>query len=315
MNRFPDHARVLFIGDSITCNGRWIAHVYDYYLRHFPDADIRVYNSGISGGSVTSALRYFEPYNGAQFRPTHAVVMLGMNDVGLGLYALGEGEEDFTDKQLARRKETIDAYEVGLRRLVELLEVRGVCVTLVTPTCYDESQLPRKLDKVGGDAALEYLGEINRRLAAEKGLDFVNLHAPFRLLNAACTLIGPDRVHPTPAGQAVMARLFLAAQGLTDAPQMTDNLTRIEPLLPENQARFADEQEVRALWNAEWLLLRDKPQDVQARLDFMNVYRETAPSDFWRGMADAYLRQNGDLQMALAREEAALERCLRRETE
>ena len=46
----------------------------------------------------------------------------------------------------------------------------------------------------GGDAALEYLGEINRRLAAEKGLDFVNLHAPFRLLNAACTLIGPDRV-------------------------------------------------------------------------------------------------------------------------
>ena len=30
MNRFPDHARVLFIGDSITCNGRWIAHVYDY---------------------------------------------------------------------------------------------------------------------------------------------------------------------------------------------------------------------------------------------------------------------------------------------
>ena len=185
MNRFPDHARVLFIGDSITCNGRWIAHVYDYYLRHFPDADIRVYNSGISGGSVTSALRYFEPYNGAQFRPTHAVVMLGMNDVGLGLYALGEGEEDFTDKQLARRKETIDAYEVGLRRLVELLEGRGVCVTLVTPTCYDESQLPRKLDKVGGDAALEYLGEINRRLAAEKGLDFVNLHAPFRLLNAA----------------------------------------------------------------------------------------------------------------------------------
>ena len=112
-----------------------------------------------------------------------------------------------------------------------------------------------------------------------------------------------------------MARLFLAAQGLTDAPQMTDNLTRIEPLLPENQARFADEQEVRALWNAEWLLLRDKPQDVQARLDFMNVYRETAPSDFWRGMADAYLRQNGDLQMALAREEAALERCLRREPE
>ena len=311
MNRFPDHARVLFIGDSITCNGRWIAHVYDYYLRHFPDADIRVYNSGISGGSVTSALRYFEPYNGAQFRPTHAVVMLGMNDVGLGLYALGEGEEDFTDKQLARRKETIDAYEVGLRRLVELLEGRGVCVTLVTPTCYDESQLPRKLDKVGGDAALEYLGEINRRLAAEKGLDFVNLHAPFRLLNAACTLIGPDRVHPTPAGQAVMARLFLAAQGLTDAPQMTDNLTRIEPLLPENQARFADEQEVRALWNAEWLLLRDHPGTEEERRAYLKEFRKTAPNEFWTDLVDNYFAMDGDVKPAQEQEIACVEACLK----
>lgn len=313
MKRFPDHARVLFIGDSITRNGAWIALVYDHYLRHFPGADIHVYNSGISGGSLTSALRYFEPYNGAQFPPTHAVIMLGMNDIWRDLYALGDDEEDIADKQLARRKEAIDAYEAGLRRLVELLEGKKVRVTLVTPTCYDESQLPRKLDKVGCDAALEYLGEINRRLAAEKGLDFVSLHAPFRLLNAACTLIGPDRVHPTPAGQAVMARLFLAAQGLADAPRMTDDLTRIEPLLPENEARCAAEQEVRALWNAEWLLLRDKPQDVQARIDFMKAYRGTAPSDFWRGMADTYLRLGGDLQAALAREEAALEGCLRRE--
>ena len=45
----------------------------------------------------------------------------------------------------------------------------------------------------------------------------------------------------------------------------------------------------------------------------MKAYRGTAPSDFWRGMADTYLRLGGDLQAALAREEAALEGCLRRE--
>ena len=313
MERFPDHARVLFIGDSITCQGLWIAHLYDVYLRRFPHADIRFFNSGISGGSLDSALRYIEPYNGAQFRPTHAVIMLGMNDVGRGLYQLGEGEEDFADKRLAQRQEAVDAYEQGLRRLVTLLEGWQVSVTLVTPTCYDESQHPRHLDRVGCDAALEYLGEINRRLAQERGLQFVNLHAPFRALNAACPLINPDRVHPSPAGHAVMARLFLAAQGLVETPRLTDDLTVVEPLLPENEARFRAEQDVRALWNAEWLLLRDKPQDVPSRIAFVKGYRETAPSDFWRNMADAYLRLNGDLQGALRREEEALEACLRRE--
>ena len=81
MNRFPDHARVVFIGDSITCGGIWIAHIYDYYLRHFPKSDIRMYNAGISGGSTTSALEYYDRGNGENYKPTHAVIMLGMNDV------------------------------------------------------------------------------------------------------------------------------------------------------------------------------------------------------------------------------------------
>ena len=49
VKRFPDHARVVFIGDSITAAGTWIAHIYDYYLRNFPWSGIRMFNSGISG--------------------------------------------------------------------------------------------------------------------------------------------------------------------------------------------------------------------------------------------------------------------------
>ena len=73
-NRFPDHARVVFIGDSITAAGTWIAHIYDHYLRNFPDSDIRIFNTGISGGSTVSALKYFEE-NIMVYKPTHAVIM------------------------------------------------------------------------------------------------------------------------------------------------------------------------------------------------------------------------------------------------
>lgn len=74
MKRFPDNARVLFIGDSITAAGTWISHIYDHYLRNFPSSGIRMYNAGISSGSVRSALMYLEE-NGLNYQPTHAVIM------------------------------------------------------------------------------------------------------------------------------------------------------------------------------------------------------------------------------------------------
>ena len=217
MNRFPDHARVVFIGDSITCGGIWIAHIYDNYLRHFPKSDIRMYNAGISGGSAVSALEYYDRGNGENYKPTHAVIMLGMNDVNRGLYEIKPEENDIADKRLEKRMEAIGNYEKRLRALTVLLLERGVKLTFVTPTIYDESTDPRALDKIGCDAGLEYLGEINRRVAAQTGSGFVNLHAPIRFLNAAHPMIRADRVHPNEFGHVCMAHLFLAAQGLVDA--------------------------------------------------------------------------------------------------
>ena len=85
MPRFPDHSRIVFIGDSITAAGMWIAHIYDHYLRNFPQSDIRMFNAGISGGSTRSALKHFDE-NIMVYRPTHAVIMLGMNDVARNRY-------------------------------------------------------------------------------------------------------------------------------------------------------------------------------------------------------------------------------------
>ena len=79
MNRFPNGARVCFIGDSITHNNLFLAHIVSFYREHFADAKVEFYNCGISGGTLTTTLNCFDedilPYN-----PTHAVIMIGIND-------------------------------------------------------------------------------------------------------------------------------------------------------------------------------------------------------------------------------------------
>ena len=311
MQRFPDHARVVFIGDSITAAGTWIAHIYDHYLRSFPDADIRMYNSGISGGSARSALMYFEE-NSMAYRPTHAVIMLGMNDVWRDNYDINE-DGSYRTINFPRWQEAMTRYEAGMRELAGRLQERGVHMTFITPTCYDESTRPRQLDKVGCDAALEYAGEIARRLAEETGSDFVNFHAPLRLMNAAKNVIRDDRVHPVDEGHVIMAQLFLHAQGLADEPTVLtmNELPAADDLLPVNQARREAEMEIRKIWNAEWLILRDIPKDAQQRREFLKGY--SGPSPYFDGLRDNYLANGERLGELLRKEAECVEACVRGE--
>lgn len=307
--RFPDHARVAFIGDSITAAGTWIAHIYDYYMKNFPDADIRMYNTGISGGSTQSALMYFEE-NIMIYRPTHAVIMLGMNDVWRDNYDVDECGV-YKCMNTARWLEAMTLYEQGMRELTRKLLDRGIQLTFVTPTCYDESTLPRELDKVGCDAALEYAGELCRRLAEETHSDFINFHAPVRLLNAVKNVIRKDRVHPEEEGYVLMAHIFLAAQGLSEEPTVTtiDAMPAADDLLPANQARLKAETDVRKLWNAEWLMFRETPNDVEARKASMRTY--VGPNDYWNDMRDHYLEKGGQLSELIEREKECVEVCVR----
>lgn len=310
MERFPDHARVAFIGDSITAAGTWIAHVYDHYLRRFPDADIRMYNTGISGGAVKSAMMYFEE-NIMIYRPTQAVIMLGMNDVARNRYDVDEAGVHLTKKP-EWWLEALIQYEKGLRELAGRLQSRGVELIFLTPTCYDESTSPRTLDKVGCDAALEYAGEICRRIAQETGSGFVNLHAPMRLLNAAKTVIRDDRVHPMGEGHVIMAHLFLAAQGLVDEPTLAsmNDMPDANDLLPVNQARREAEMDMRKYWNAEYLLLRGQPKDETARRAYLEQY--VGPSPFFDDLRDHYLEKAEFLSDMQAREMECVEACLKK---
>lgn len=309
MKRFPDHARVVFIGDSITAAGTWIAHIYDHYLRHFPDSDIRMYNAGISGGSTGSALLYFEE-DAMACQPTHAVIMLGMNDVWRDNYDVNP-DGSHKAKNTVRWMEALNRYDRGMRELAARLQTRGIHMTFISPTCYDESADPRALDKVGCDAALEYAGELTRRLAEEIQSDFVNFHAPMRLLNAAKNIIRDDRVHPIDEGHVLMAHLFLHAQGLADEPTAVtmDDVPGVNDLLPANQARREIELDIRKIWNAEWLILKEQPKDAQARRAFLGTY--SGPTPYFDMLRDHYLEKGERLNDLLEKQAECIEACVR----
>ncbi len=310
MKRFPDHSRVVFIGDSITAAGWWVAHVYDHYLRNFPDADIHMYNAGIAGAMVKTALHYFEE-NIMIYQPTHAVIMMGMNDVGRGSYEL-DAQGELLHRVPGMWMGSLNRYEAGMRTLIEKLQARGISLTLVTPTCYDESADQRNLNLVGCDAGLEYMGELLRRMAEEYGCDYVNIHSPFRLLNVMQTMISPDRIHPLESGHIVMAQLFLHAQGLADEPILTtfQNLPQSVSLLPENLERFRVEQILRGIWRADWHLLRDYPADEQLRRAYLQSYE--APSDLLESMRTFYLEYGSHRKELLEKELALCDACANR---
>ena len=80
MKRFPDNARVCFVGDSITANNTYVAHIAGFYKDNLPDAHVEFYNCGISGATLKTTLAVFDE-DIAPFEPTHIVLMSAVYNV------------------------------------------------------------------------------------------------------------------------------------------------------------------------------------------------------------------------------------------
>jgi lysophospholipase L1-like esterase len=247
--RFPRGARVAFIGDSITNQGVYMANIQEYYMTHFPEDEVKCFNLGVSGGCVdVSALRYFD-YDMACFRPTHAVIMLGMNDLWRGLYT-EEGVNN-TRKKMERN----EVYFDGMATLCEKLHALGIPFILCTPTPFDDEMECAEPAGKNLAMALTAYGYFCRGLAEKYGAPIVDynteithLNRELQLTEPTASLISPDRVHPTlDVGHSVIARIFLRAQGFTDVEEPTVEAYRagkllLPPLSEKNKKRFDTEQ-------------------------------------------------------------------------
>lgn len=207
------------VGDSITHTGSYAKWIELYYVTRFPTRPITVFNCGFSGETAKMALNRLS-WDVAVHRPTVMTVMLGMNDVMRALYA---SERTESAAELATLKQNALAdYRVHLLAVVKELQATGARVILITPSMFDQTAQLASQPLTGVNDALAECARIAGEIAASSGAGVIDFHAAMTRLNAAqqqkdpaFTLIGPDRIHPGPAGHFVMAYLFLKAQGAT----------------------------------------------------------------------------------------------------
>ena len=254
MERFPDGARVCFVGDSMTAANQVLSRVIDHYNRHFPNHGITFWNCGTSGGTCGSAISYFKD-DVLPHKPTHAVVAFGINDCQTSQLDKPRGEEKFRAASMAFAQ-----YQKNIFNYVKLLVANGVQVTLCTPPIYDEygeSEIPAKR---GGHASMvAYAGYI-RQFAAENGLGLCDYNSfTARAVHVEeQPVFTADRVHPTEHGYYLMAKCFLASQGLqideeAPIPAYMDNW--------RNAVR-----QLRIIYGAEHMVVRDYDLPVEEKL-------------------------------------------------
>lgn len=206
LKKFPNGARVAFIGDSITAENLSLQWIIRAYKRE--GSNVRFFNCGVAGGTADFAVTSYES-DTKRYAPTHAVISFGINDSKRELLS-----EVRSGDRLKKLIAAYDRYREKLAELVDKLLSDGVEVTLCTPVPYDEYSEDGQEPLRGGYALMQGYAEYVRNLAGEKGVALYDQHEIISELMASESIFSPDRIHPTSHGYYVLAREILSAQGM-----------------------------------------------------------------------------------------------------
>jgi len=159
----------------------------------YPTQDIQVINRGIAGELASEGrLRMRSEIDGNQ--PDLVLLLEGVNDI-MQRTIVTPGQQV-----------PVTSIAADLREMVAIAQGRGVDVLLATLTPVTDQ---RDADWPGLKSGIDRLNVEIRQIASERDLGpVVDL---FGELNKDLSLIGPDGLHPTPAGYRKIAEVFLAA--------------------------------------------------------------------------------------------------------
>jgi len=202
-----ENARVAVIGDSITEQKLYSKYIECYLLACTGRKDIAVFQFGWSGERADGfAARLANDL--AVFNPNVATTCYGMNDGSYQPYNDNIG----------------NAYEKNMRNVIAGLKAAGVTkIAVGSPGGVDPDFFTRPTLK--GEVyneTLARLRDIAKKLAAENGLAFANVHDTMMqalpgaktALGAKYSPFGGDGFHPSPSGQLLMAMAFLKSLGV-----------------------------------------------------------------------------------------------------
>lgn len=257
-NRFHDGDRVCFIGDSITAHNMHVSRIAAHYHDTYPSEDIRFYNCGVCGCTLTGLLQYFE-VDIAPRRPTHAVIMLAVNDSGPWLLNMPRGAERF-----AALKERYDTYRANLETMYQKLTAIGAEVILCTPVPYAEFEPNEGGVSHGCYAMVAAYAAFVRDFARAKNCPLCDIHEYISEEMQNQVFFGPDRTHPNDLGQYHMAKRFLAFQGET--------IAAYAPIPAALDAWREHTRDLRSVYEGEWNVIQNYALPEAEKTAFLETY-------------------------------------------
>ena len=201
--------RVCFYGDSITEQRFYAVAVETYAVTRFPKLKVDFVDSGVGGDRVTGG--WAGPIDVRLKRdvypckPTVVTIMLGMNDASYRPF----------DAKI------FDTYKKGYKHLVDALKkhLPGVRIVILGPSPFGPSPFANIKHRFPGgyNGVLQRYDEFDKQLAAKDHLYYVDFNAPMlaviKKLQATqpqyASQVIPGRVHPSAAGELLMAEALL----------------------------------------------------------------------------------------------------------
>lgn len=209
--------RIVFLGDSITYAGTYVAAFETWLLTQDTTQDIetrpRVINVGLPSETVSGLSE--AGHAGGKFpRPNlrerlERVLNATQPDLVIACYGMNCGIYQPFDE------ERFQKYQQGIKALKSAVEAAGAQLVLVTPPAYDDQRAGKSF------SYNDVLGRYSQWLLEqrERGWHVIDLHGPMaeevarqRQTDAEFTF-QPDAVHPNAAGHWFIARHLIAAFG------------------------------------------------------------------------------------------------------
>lgn len=203
-----DGDRVVFYGDSITDQRLYTTFTETFVVTRFPHKNIAFVHSGWGGDRVTGGgggpVDTRLKRDVIAYKPSVVTIMLGMNDASYRAF----------DEKI------FDTYSKGYVHIVDTLQeaLPNVRMTLIAPSPYDDVTQPPKFEG-GYNGVLVRYGDFVKDLAEKERVGFADLNTSvvaatrkaFEMDPTNATKLNPDRVHPAPGGQLLMAEAILKA--------------------------------------------------------------------------------------------------------
>lgn len=223
-----DAKRILFLGDSITHAGYYVAWIETHLRMKSVEPMPEIINIGLGSETLSGLSEPGHPFPRpdvherldralAKVQPDVVVACYGMND---GIY------HPFSQQRFR-------AYQQGVNRLIEKVHASGAKLVLMTPPPFDPVPLQKKdvlqpagAEAYGYTAIYENYDDVLARYAQwlmqqrERVAMVIDLHTPLterlaeRRKEDPLFTLSPDGIHPNAEGHRLLAETVLRAWGV-----------------------------------------------------------------------------------------------------